>query len=107
MLGKTEEIVLMATHKAGPKATASEIYLMIENTVGKVAAFGAIFTTIDRLSKKGFLNVERGLVREDYGGKAPREYTITGEGRCALLYSVKVTEKMRLAALPDLVFGGV
>ncbi len=99
MLGKTEELVMMAAHKAGPKSTASEIYQTLENVIGKTTAFGAIFTTLDRLSKKGFLKFELGAVRKDYGNKAPREYSITGEGMLALRESIAVTERMRCEAM--------
>ena len=37
MLGKTEELVMMAAHKAGPKSTASEIYQTLENVIGGVS----------------------------------------------------------------------
>jgi DNA-binding PadR family transcriptional regulator len=94
VLGKTEELVLLATHKAGPKSTASEIYQTMEEAIGRVAAFGAIFTTLDRLAKKGFLSAKRGEQREDYGGRAPRLYSITGEGVKALSLSIATTQKM-------------
>jgi PadR family transcriptional regulator, regulatory protein PadR len=95
MLGKTEELIMMAAHKAGPKSTASEIFQTLESVLGRTSAFGAIFTTLDRLSKKGFLEFQLGAVRKDYGNKAPREYTITGSGMMALLESIAVTETMR------------
>jgi PadR family transcriptional regulator, regulatory protein PadR len=104
MLGKSEELVLMAAHKSGPRSTASEIYATLENVLGKTTAFGAIFTTLERLSKKGFLEYKLGEVRADYGNKAPREYTITGDGARALTESLDVTEKMR-RSVPG--FGGV
>lgn len=100
MLGKTEELIMMAAHKAGPKSTASEIYQTLESVLGKTSAFGAIFTTLDRLSKKGFLEFQVGAVRKDYGNKAPREYSITGAGIKVLRESIAVTEKMRLTAMP-------
>jgi PadR family transcriptional regulator, regulatory protein PadR len=104
MLGKSEELVLMAAHKSGPKSTASEIYATLENVLGKTATFGAIFTTLDRLSKKGFLEYKLGDARADYGNKAPREYTITADGVRTLTESIAVTEKMR-RSMPG--FGGV
>ncbi len=106
MLGKTEELVMMAAHKAGPRSTASEIYQTLESVIGKSSAFGAIFTTLDRLSKKGFLKFELGAVRKDYGNKAPREFTITGEGISALRESIAVTEKMRKVSLAGNVVSG-
>jgi PadR family transcriptional regulator, regulatory protein PadR len=99
MLGKTEELIMMAAHKAGPKSTASEIFQTLENVVGKTSAFGAIFTTLERLSKKGFLEFQVGAVRKEYGNKAPREYSVTGEGMMALSESIAVTEKMRRTAM--------
>ena len=94
MLGKTEELVLLATHKAGSKSTASEIYQTMEATVGRVAAFGAIFTTLERLKTKGFLTYERGGPRQDYGGRMPRLYTLTGDGVRVLSASMAMTSKM-------------
>ena len=94
MLGKTEELVLLAAHKAGPKSTASEIYKTMGTAVGKVPAFGAIFTTLERQKTKGFLTSERDTPREDYGGRSPRLYTITGDGKRALSESMAMTARM-------------
>ena len=98
MLGKTEELVLLAAHKSGSRSTASEIFAVIDETLskteGKSVAFGAIFTTLERLAKKGLLKFEKDLPREDYGGRSPRLYSLSADGATELSSSLKVTQSL-------------
>lgn len=98
MLGKTEELVLLATHKSGVKSTASEIYSIVEQTLsktmGKTVAFGAIFTTLERLAKKGLLKYEKDAPRADYGGRSPRLYSLSSDGARELSRSLNVTKTL-------------
>jgi PadR family transcriptional regulator, regulatory protein PadR len=98
MLGKTEELVLLATHRAGAKSTASEIYSIIEETLsktlGKSVAFGGIFTTLERLSNKGLISFEKDIPRQDYGGRSPRLYSLSSDGAVELSRSLSVTKSL-------------
>ena len=92
MLHKLEEMVLLALWKQGPDTTAGTIQALLSEAVGREQAFGAIFTTLDRLSEKKFVKWNKGLPDARRGGRAPRLYTITGTGRTALDSSLRATQ---------------
>lgn len=92
MIGKTEEIVLLAAIKAGLGCTAADIYKQIaEAYSGRPPAFGAVFTTLQRMEKKGWVSVE---VRDDDKGKERKHFQVQMEGRSALLEGIEVTQSL-------------
>ena len=92
MIGKFEEHCLLALLRAGPSATASQIYNVLEDKIGDGFKFGAVYTTNDRMAQKKWVAVEN---REPEGGGRTRRYfTITGEGRKALDQSLSETSKL-------------
>jgi hypothetical protein len=86
--------LLAKVSQAAVRTTASEIYKNMKAVLPKVVAFGAIFATMERLTKKGFLTHEQDVERRDYGNRSPRLYTITGDGIRALSASMSMTAKM-------------
>jgi PadR family transcriptional regulator PadR len=92
MLPKLEEMILLALLKQGPDTTAGTVQAMLAEATGREQAFGAIFTTLDRLSEKKFVKWKKGLPDERRGGRAPRLYTITGTGRTELGASLRATQ---------------
>jgi DNA-binding PadR family transcriptional regulator len=95
MLGKFEEFTLMALTKAGPDAVAADIYETIVDVLGKSTAFGATYTTLERLVDKRFAKVEIKEASEQTKGRQRKHYTITGEGRLALAQSLQATAQMQ------------
>lgn len=87
MLGKLEEEVLLAALQAGENAMPSEIYARLEAAEGarKRPAFGAVYTTLGRMTVKGLL-VEK--PRQDDVGRTRRAFTVSGQGRLALTASM-------------------
>jgi hypothetical protein len=80
VIGKLEELTLLACLRAGAEALPSSIYERVL-TGQKSAAFGAVYTTLTRLRDKKFL--EEGA-KVDGAGRERRTFTITGSGRSAL-----------------------
>lgn len=80
MIGKLEELTLLACLRAGEDALPSAIYERVLSGQ-KTAAFGAVYTTLTRLRDKKFL-AEGAKV--DSAGRDRRTFTITGTGRTAL-----------------------
>jgi hypothetical protein len=96
MIGKLEELVLLAVIKAGSQVVPSvayEHFLGAANN-GKSASFGSFYTTLERLSKKGLLKMEP--ISEE-GGRSRKSYTISSSGRIAV--SDSVGSSFRLGAL--------
>jgi len=87
MIGKLEELTLLACIRAGENALPSAIYARV--LAGqRSAAFGAIYTTLDRLAKKEFLS-ESTVV--DASGRERRAFTISGKGRLALSEALRAS----------------
>jgi hypothetical protein len=63
MLPKREEMILLALLKHGPGSTAGAIQAMLSDATGRQQAFGAIFTTPDRLTEKKFVKWKKRLAR--------------------------------------------
>ena len=84
MLGRFEELVLMALINAKDELTIAEIYEVLSNK-GKRAAFGAIYTTLDRMGEKKFVTRRKGVALPERGGKARYYYKITNGGRATLI----------------------
>ena len=84
MLGRFEEAVLIVMSRGGVEVTTNEIHAALSDALGREASFGAIFTTLDRLTEKKFVTRRKGDPLPQRGGKARNFYTITGGGRAAL-----------------------
>ena len=87
MVGKLEELVLAAAIRAGENALASEIFERL--VIGKPdAAFGAVYTTLTRLTTKGYVEERK---KTDEAGRDRRTFSVTGIGRLALIESYNAT----------------
>ncbi|MGO8186979.1 PadR family transcriptional regulator [Rhizobium leguminosarum] len=91
MIGKFEELVLLALIKAGPSSQAAKVYEVFEKTQSKMPKFAAMYTALDRMANKGLVS-ER---LDETGPKPRRMFTITGAGRLALDEAVNATRNMQ------------
>jgi hypothetical protein len=87
MIGKLEELTLMAALRAGSDSHAAKIFAVMEDNGVKGTQFAAVYTTLDRMAKKGFFT-ERTDATDP---RSKRLFTITGEGRKALDEAVNAT----------------
>jgi PadR family transcriptional regulator PadR len=83
-LGEFEQIVLLAVLRLGDSAYGVSIRAEIESCAGRKTTPGALYTTIDRLEKKGFLSAQIGEPTPERGGRAKRFYQVTPKGRTQL-----------------------
>lgn len=94
MLGKLEETILLATLRAGEKAVPSSIHgVMVESVQPgeREPAFGAVYTTLARMSDKGLLSTG---TMTDEKGRARKTFTVTAQGRRALDASLQMTKRL-------------
>lgn len=82
--GPFEELVLLAVLALGDNAYGVTIRDEVEARTGRKSSYGAIYATLDRLERKGFLSSRRGEPTPERGGKAKRFFTIDGAGISAL-----------------------
>lgn len=90
MIGKFEELTLLALVRAGPESHAARVYNIFEASLDKTPQFAALYTALDRLAKKG-------LVSESKSESDPRNkrlFTITGEGRAALDEAINASRRI-------------
>jgi DNA-binding PadR family transcriptional regulator len=75
-----EQQVLLAVWQLGDEAYGTSIRDELEARTGKDLAHGAVYVTLVRLEKKGFLRSTLSDPTPVRGGKAKRFFTITKEG---------------------------
>lgn len=94
MLGRFEEAVLLALINAQGEATISDVYKILATRLKRVS-FGAIYTTLDRMLNKKFVEVRKGEPLAERGGKARNYSRITSGGRTAVLETHHMVESLR------------
>jgi DNA-binding PadR family transcriptional regulator len=89
VIGKLEEIVLLAALKVGAEALPSAIYEQVVDTTPdghRAPAFGAVYTTLNRMADKKMLVL--GATR-DARGRERRTFTVSASGQSALQAGVR------------------
>jgi DNA-binding PadR family transcriptional regulator len=80
MLGEFEYLLLTATARLGEKAYGAAIRQEIEDATKQNCSIGALYTTMDRLEKKGLLKTWMGDATPERGGRAKRMARVTTSG---------------------------
>jgi len=93
-LGEFEQIVLMAVLRLGTEAYAVTVREEIEERTGRTVSRGAIYITLDRLEKKGYLESWLADPTPERGGRAKRYHKVSAAGAAALKRSRAALEKM-------------
>ena len=101
-LGEFEQIVLLAVLRHADNAYGVNVWREIEERTGRSVLVGAIYTTLDRLEKKGLVSSRVGEPTAKRGGRAKRYYKIEKRGMEALNQSARILKSMRAGlALED------
>lgn len=98
-LGQFEEIVLLAVLRLGEAAYGAKIRQLVEQTVERTTSIGAVYATLDRLERKGFLNSWQGEATAERGGRAKRYFKIEGAGLQALHDTNAVRNKLSVGLI--------
>ena len=99
--GSFEQLVLLAVLRLGDNAYGMTVRRELELRTGQPVSLGAVYTTLERLEKKGYLASREavgGAVRE---GRARRLFAVEGTGVEALRRALDVLDRMRVG-LPTL-----
>lgn len=80
MLGEFEYLLIIAAARLGDDAYGAAIREEIAATTGRTCSIGALYTTVDRLQKKGLLKTWMGEATPQRGGRAKRMVRITPKG---------------------------
>jgi PadR family transcriptional regulator len=109
VLSKLEELILLAVLRGVADVTAGDVQAALSAAFGREQQFGSVFTSLDRLSEKKLVRWRKGEPDARRGGRAPRLYEITAQGRKTLDVSLRATMSLAgersWAPRPKLAFG--
>lgn len=83
-LGQFEEIVLLATLRLAGEGYGATIRMLVADATGRDTSIGALYATLDRLERKGFISSRKGEATPERGGRAKRHFKVEGAGMTAL-----------------------
>ena len=83
-LGEFEQMVLLAILRIGDNAYAVPIRAEIEERTERRVSRGALYTTLERLETKGFVESIMREPRPERGGRSRRTYVVASPGLEAL-----------------------
>jgi PadR family transcriptional regulator PadR len=83
-LGSFEEIILRIVLGLGQEAYGVRVRQKAEQAMEKSVAIGAVYTTLDRLERKGFVSSWQGEATPERGGRAKRYFRVESLGIRAL-----------------------
>ncbi len=93
-IGEFEQLLLLAVLRLHEEAYGAGIRDEISARTGRSVSRGAIYAGLDRLEEKGFLKSRLGAPTAERGGRAKRQYEITGKGEFALSTSLQALRRM-------------
>jgi DNA-binding PadR family transcriptional regulator len=83
-LGEFEQSLLLAIVHLGHGAYGVTIRQEIEQRTGREVAIGALYTSLDRLERKGFVRSAMSAPTAERGGRSKRHFQIRAAGAEAL-----------------------
>jgi DNA-binding PadR family transcriptional regulator len=82
VLGEFEYLWLSTAARLGEKAYGAVMRNEIERLTGRQCSLGAMYTTMERLERKGFIETWMGNAVPRRGGRAKRMVRVTTLGIC-------------------------
>jgi len=92
--GEFEQLVLLAVLHLGENAYGMTIRREIEDRTERRTALGAVYTTLDRLEKKGYVSSWTGSPTPQRGGRSKRFFKVKPLGKAALRNSAAILAAM-------------
>ena len=83
-MGEFEQLVLLALLRLNNDAYGMEVREEIEKRTGREISYGAVYTTLDRLERRGYVAHRLGDATPERGGRAKKYFQALPEGRDAL-----------------------
>jgi PadR family transcriptional regulator PadR len=93
LLSRTEEFILLAVLFLKENAYAVRIRKQLKKVTGKTWSYGALFTSLEQMVRKGYLESYLTEPLSKRGGRRKRIYQITDTGKDAL-YEINRLEKI-------------
>ncbi len=86
-LGEFEQMVLLSIMRLKEEAYGLAVRDEMEQVTGRAPSSGALYTTLDRMERKGLIESREGDASGERGGRPRRYLTVTGAGQSALSQS--------------------
>ncbi|MDH3224784.1 MAG: PadR family transcriptional regulator [Gemmatimonadota bacterium] len=86
-LGEFEQMVLLSIMRLGDDAYGLAVRDELEAVAGRSPSSGALYTTLDRMERKGLLTSREGESTGDRGGRPRRYVEVTSAGKALLAHS--------------------
>lgn len=93
-LGEFEQMVLLALLHLKDNAYGASIRQLLDSQVDRTVALGALYSTLERLEKKGLVTSKLGESTPSRGGRPKRFFTITANGQRSLVKSKSAMDSM-------------
>lgn len=93
-LGEFEHLVLLAIMQLGDCAYGVPIRELIEGRADRPVSFGAVYSTLRRMERKGYVSSRAGSPDPVPGGRAKKFFTVTPDGRDAVLQARRRLDRM-------------
>jgi DNA-binding PadR family transcriptional regulator len=93
-LGSLEQIVLLALVRLRDNAYGMTVRRDIAERTGRDISIGAVYATLERLEKNGYVTSFTGAPTAERGGRRKRHFRIQAEGRRALERSQTALRRM-------------
>ena len=94
LLGVFEQLILMALVHLKDQAYGVTVRREVEERTGRSVSMGAVYATLDRLEKKGYVSSFQGEPTPERGGRAKRFFRIERPGSLALQQSLQTVKDM-------------
>jgi DNA-binding PadR family transcriptional regulator len=105
-LGEFEQLLLLAVLRLGAEAFGARIGTELEEKAGRRVSRGALYSSLDRLETKGFLEWEVEPPTAERGGHPARRFSVTRPGLAALREHQSAYRRLA-AGLEDMLEEGV
>lgn len=79
-LGEFEQMVMLSLIKLSPDAYGATIRQYLSEQINRDVAIGALYSTLERLEKKGMVASKLGDATPERGGRPKRYFTVTAQG---------------------------
>jgi PadR family transcriptional regulator len=98
-LGEFEQLILLAVLRLDAQATGAAIRATVQRGSRRTVWIGAVYTTLDRLERKGLV---RSHVTRVPGGQRRKVYALSAGGRAAVAQAYATWTRMTRGLKPKL-----
>lgn len=96
ILGSLEYIILLALARLDGSAHGMKVQREIEERTGRDVSIGAVYATLERLERKGYISSFTGEPTPQRGGRAKRIFQIQAHGKRALQISGQTIRSLKI-----------